>query len=142
MKHKKSISQTYLRRDKVEIPRLFVRAKEIAEYPTTTKKLFEIAAELPTDQFYIADDAAMAYIRKRILHGIRTKYTNPYKQRLFDALYEEVSRMMKEDKYRKMGLKSTVICALSRPAPCVGLTPFVVFRTYCRFRAKKKEVST
>jgi len=139
MKHKNSISQTYIKRDKEAIPKLFRRAKEIAEYPTTTKRLFEIVADLPTQQFYVADDAAMSYIRKRVMHGEHKKFRNPYKQRLFDALYEEVISMLKEEKYKAMGLKNTVICALSRPAPCIGLTPFVIFRLYVRNRKTNEQ---
>lgn len=139
MKHKNSISQAFVKRNNDVIPRLLRRAKEVAEYPTTTKRLFEIVAELPTEQYFITDDAAISYIRKRFLHGVHTKYMNPYKQRLFDALYSEVERMMKDEKYKAMGLKNTVICALTHKAPCLGLTPFAAFRLYLRHQKKQKQ---
>lgn len=126
MKHKKSVSQTYIERDRKVLPDLMRKAKHLATYPTTMSKLCRIAAELPTDRFYISDDAAFAYVRKRFYHGIEPKFISPFKQRLFEALYEEVLEMMSHEKYRKMGLKSTIILALEHKAPCVGLTPYII----------------
>ena len=94
MKHKDSVSQIYIERDKF-LPRLLRQAKLVATYPTSMKKLYEIAANLPADKFYISDDAACEYMRKRCLHNITPQFISPYKQRLFDALYDEVIKMMK-----------------------------------------------
>lgn len=126
MKHKESVSQTYIERDRIVLPDLIRRAKHIATYPTTMKKLYHIAAELPTDKFYISDDAAYDYIRKRLFHHITPTFISPFKQRLFEALYEEVTKMLQYEKYQQMGWKSTTILALGRPAPCVGLTPYII----------------
>lgn len=142
MKHRGSISQTYLRRDNKAVPDLYRRARAMAEYPTTTMDIFRIAASLPVDTFYIADDAALSYIRSRIYNNERRSFRNKYKQKLFDALYDEVSRMLEETRYQEMGLASTVIVALSRPAPCVGLTPgalYLAYRRWCIAGRKKKE---
>lgn len=140
MKHRGSISQTYLKRDNEVIPELYRRAKAMAEYPTTTMRIFEIAASLPVDMFYIADDAAMSYIRTRIYDKKHPTFLSPYKQKLFDALYELVTEMMAQPYYQNLGLTSTVIIALTKPAPCVGLTPgwmYVSFRRWCKSNKKK-----
>lgn len=138
MKHKASITQTYLKRDREAIPHLFRVAKSLAPYPTTTKQLFEIAASLPCDQYYISDDAALSYFRNRRFHNRVVRFKNPFKQRLFDAFYDEVTSMMAQDRYKGVSVRDAVICSLSRPAPCIGLTPFVMYRTFIR-QAKKRQ---
>lgn len=126
MKHKDAISQTYLERDRRALPELIRRAKNMCSWPTTMNKLYEIAAELPTDKFYICDVAACRYVSKRILHKKKKNFSNPFKQRLFEALYDEVEEMMKKEKYKKLGYITTTIMALGHPAPCIGLTPYVI----------------
>lgn len=138
MKHCGSISQTYRKRDRMAVLDVYRRAKALAEYPTTTKKLFEIAARLPVSQFYISDDSALLYVRNRMFRGIRPSLMNPYKQKLFEALYDLVCSMMKEEKYSSQGLASTTIIALSRPAPCIGLTPTVIYQKYLKALQHKK----
>lgn len=126
MKHRACVSQTYIERDRVTLPLLLRKAKHLATYPTTMTKLYHIVADLPTEKFYISDDAACEYMRKRLLHNIKPKFFSPYKQRLFDALYDEVIKMLQIKKYQDMGWKNTTILALGRPAPCVGLTPYII----------------
>ena len=126
MKHKQSVSQTYIERDRKVLPELVRQAKRKATYPTSGNKLFQIAAELPTDKFYIGDDAACDYIRKRFIRKIHPVFVSPYKQRLYDALYDEVVKMMKMEKYKNMGLKDITLLALGHQAPCVGLTPYII----------------
>lgn len=139
MKHKGSISQTYLRRDREVLPELYRRAKRVAEYPTSNDSLFRIMADLPVDRYYIADDAAYEYVRKRHLHGFRKKYRTPQKQRLLESLYEEVTRMMGEERYRGLSLKTATVIALMRPAPCVGLSPAGIDKIFSHSRAKGHE---
>lgn len=143
MKHRGSLSQTYITRNEKVIPDLYRRAKALTEYPTTRSRLLEIAVSLPVDRFYIADDAAMFYIRNRIYNNIRQTFKTPYKQRLFDALYDEVKRMLELERYRNMSLASVIVIALSRPAPCIGLSPdalYLLYRKHCRHRRKEKTV--
>lgn len=144
MKHRGSISQTYLRRDNKAVPDLYKRARSMAEYPTTTISIFEIAATLPVDAFYIADDAALSYIRCRVYNNEKRTFRNRYKQQLFDALYEQVEAMMRQSRYQEMGLAATVIVALSKPAPCIGLTPMALYQTYRRWciANRRKEAAT
>lgn len=123
MKHKGSVSHTYTERDRVVLPKLIRQAKHLTTYPTTMRKLSHLAANMPTDRFYISDDAAYAYINRRYIHNDAPTFSNPYKNRLFNALYDEVCKMMQQEKYRSMGLKNVTILALSRPAPCVGISP-------------------
>lgn len=139
MKHKHSVSHAYKKRNTVEIPNLYRRAKQLAVYPTTTQELFRIAAELPVDQFYIPDDAALRYVRSRWIHGANKEFLSPYKKRNFEALYDTVCKMMQEEKYRALGLATTTIIALSRPAPCVGLTPFLIHKIYVRHNKKNNK---
>lgn len=139
MKHKGSISHAYKRRDTVVIPFLFRKAKQIAEYPTNIHKLFKIAADLPVDRFYISDDAAVRYVYKRYNKKKHKIHRSEYKERLFEALYNLVCSMMAEDKYRKLGLTTTTILALSRPAPCVGLSPHEIYLRQKNLRNRTKE---
>ena len=138
MKHNGSISQTYRKRDRMAVLEVYRRAKAVAQYPTTTKKLFEIAANLPVSQFYISDDSALLYVRNRMFRDIKPSFMSPYKQKLFEALYDLVSTMMQDEKYASQGLASTTIIALSRPAPCIGLTPTVIFQKYLKAQQQKK----
>lgn len=136
MKRKGHISQTYIKRDRDVLPMLYRRAKQQADYPTSVDKIFNIMSELPTDRFYIADDAALFYVRKRYFHNEEVCFRTPQKQKLFNALYDEVLLMMQEEKYKALGLQATTICALMRPAPCVGLSPVGISKI---FRRRKKE---
>lgn len=139
MKHKGSISQVNLRRDRIAIPDVCRRARHLAEYPTTTIRICEIAADLPVNRFYISDDAALMYIYNRAIRGKQKKFVNPYKQKLFDALWEVVSSMMEQDKYKQQGITTTTIQALQRPAPCIGLTPYVIYILYLKHRKHHHE---
>ena len=142
MKHKGAISQIYKTRDEVVVPELYSRAKSEASYPTTTRRLFEIAANLPVDRYYISDYAALEYVRNRVYRRQSkqiTHHINPYKHRLFEDLYDTVMKMMREEKYAAMGLTDTVICALLRPAPCVGLTPATIWHMYRKGRKRTRE---
>ena len=137
MKHKGSISQLYQTRDRQIIPELFRSAKGLAEYPTTVSRLCHIAATLPVDRYYITDDAALEYVRKRNFYGIRKRYSNEYKQKLFDSLYQEVVGMMRQPHYKDTELTHIVIDALMRPAPCVGIAPIGIFKILLRHKERK-----
>ena len=125
MKHKGSITETYIHRDNVVLPALFRKAKEMASYPTTMKELCQIVASLPVPCFCISDDAALNYMRCRILKGRIKHFKSDYKNRLFEALYQTVRALMKvqSSKFKVQSIKSYTLQALDRPAPCVGLTP-------------------
>ena len=138
-RHKASVSQIYIERDKKVLPDLIRHAKHLATYPTTMNALYQIAADLPTKRFYVGDDAAIWYMRRRLFYKKTPKFINPYKQRLFEALYEEVMKMMNSEKYSTMGWKNTTILALSHPAPCVGLTPFVIGILFREHKRQKRQ---
>lgn len=124
MKHKGSISQTYLKRDAEILPQLFRKARNTATWPTTMQQLCRVVASLPTPYFCIADDAALDYARKRLFHGIAKEFRSPYKQRLYEAFWEEFKTLY--DAQPDAGLQNCVWQALARPAPCVGLTPWII----------------
>ena len=138
MKYKGHISQTYIRRDNYILPELYKRAKNEAEYPTSLNKIFRIMADLPTDRYYISDDAALIYVRKRYLHGEITQFRTPERQRLYESLYAEVMKMMEEERYKRAGIAETTICALMRPAPCVGLSPEGIRKKRCHSFKRRK----
>ena len=138
MKHKGSISQTYLKRDRDTIPEIVRRAKHVVDYPTNLGKIFNVAANLPVNAYYIADDSAIDYVRDR-RSGRHRRFSNPYKQRLYESLYEEVEKMVMQTKYREMSMKDVVIIALTHPAPCVGLAPTGIRKIYTRLRYKKQK---
>ena len=140
MKHKGSISQAYLERDRRIIPDLVRQAKRIAEYPTNLEKIFKIAATLPVKMYYIADDSAIDYVRRRQC-GRHRHFNNPYKQQLYNALYEEVKTLLQHSKYQNLSLRDTVIIALSHPAPCIGLAPTGIRKIY-RLRYKNQTPCT
>lgn len=132
----KAITQVYIERDRDVLPKLVRQAMLSSSYPIRMPDVYMMAADLPVDKFYIGDYAACDYMRKRFLHKKTPKFVNPYKNRLFDALYEEVIRMMRCEKYKGMGLKNITLLALDHQAPCVGLTPTVIGTRYRKVRKK------
>lgn len=138
MKHKGSITQTYLDRDRMaEV--LFRQAKHLAEWPTNTMRLCEIAASLPVDEFYLSEENAVAYIRRRINHGIRKTFTNKYKQQLYEAFYERVMELRDLEKFRDASIPVLVSAALATPAPCIGLRPINLYVIINRRKRIKKK---
>lgn len=140
MKHKGSVSQAYIRRDNEVIPDLYKRAAAIAELPMNVDRLARIAADLPVKHFCISDDAAIAYIRSRVLNGRNPKFRSIYKQRVFEALYEIVQEMMQSEKYRQHDIPAITVVALSRPAPCIGLSPKVIYQKYFVHRKRVRRL--
>lgn len=134
----KAITPIYVERDMVVLPRLVRQAMLVSSYPIRMPDIYLMAAELPVDKFYIGDYAACEYMRKRFLHKKIPKFVSPYKKRLFDALYDEVIRMMHMEKYKGMGLKNLTLLALDHKAPCVGLTPTIIGRRFSKVRKRRK----
>lgn len=130
MKHKGSISRTYLKRDAVILPMLLRQARNLASWPTTMQQLCCIAASLPTPYFCIADDAALDYVRKRHLHGIVKTFRTTYRQRLYEAFWLEFVAVYESSP--EIGLQNCVWRALASPAPCVGLEPRIIQRKISR----------
>ena len=137
MKHKGSISQSYIERDKLVIPDLVRQAKHIVDYPTSLDKIFRVAATIPVKAFYIADDSAIDYVRRR-QNGICRSFANPYKEQLYESFYQEVCRLRQNIRYKNTSLKDLVIIALTHPAPCIGLAPTGIRKIYTRLKAKNK----
>ena len=138
MKHKGAISQVYRKRDEIIVPQLFTKAKQLSSYPTTMERLFKIAAEIPVDQYYLSDDTAVLYIRNRIFRGINKIHNSPYKQRLFESLYQKVCDLRKNERYKSRGLDYVTMLALQCQAPCVGLSPAVMLQKYLQLKNKKR----
>jgi hypothetical protein len=138
MKHKCSVTEVYIRRDRVILPKLYSEAKKVATYPTTMKKLCQIVSRLETPYYCISDDAALDYVRKRKLHGIKKTYATKYKQKLFEALYDEFEMLASQDSYKDKGLQTIVIAALERKAPCIGLTPWIIQYKLSKIQKERK----
>ncbi len=139
MKHKSSISQAYIRRDSIVLPELFTQAKATAAFPISLLELCKKMAEMPVDCFYISEDAAINYIRKRRYNKVIPHFVNKYKQRLFEALWRIVEEMMQSERYHNMELKYITTIALTRPAPCIGMTPEVIQqKIYAHIKKNRK----
>lgn len=121
-RHKGSISQINVERDRMAAV-LYREAKRIASWPTSTMRLCEIAANMPTKEFYISEEFAVRYVRKRIYAGVAQSFTNKFKQKLYEALFDRVVELRKREKYREASLPAVVQAAIMTPAPCLGLTP-------------------
>lgn len=138
MKHKGSISQVYIERDRRIIPDLIRRAKYIVSYPTNRKKIFQAAASLPVKNHYISDESAIDYVRSR-MRGKHYHFANSHKEQLYNSLYDEVIKMMQDARYKETKLNDIILIALTHPAPCVGLTPMGMYKIYIRLNAKKRQ---
>lgn len=141
-RHKGSISQVNVERDRMAAV-LYKEAKRVASWPTNTMRLCEIAAGMPTTEFYISEEFAVRYVRKRIYAGVVQSFTNKYKQKLYEALFDRVLELRKQDKYREASLPVIVQAAIMTPAPCLGLTPRNIYMILPKreypLRKKKKQ---
>lgn len=126
MKHKGSVSQVNIARDRM-VAVLFREAKRLATWPTNTMRLCEIVAELPVREFFLPEENALTYIRQRHYYGIITPFTNKYRQRLYDALYDRVMELWATDRYRGASIPVVVAAALQTEAPCLGLSPRCIY---------------
>ena len=103
-----------------EIRYLFRQALDIASFPTTYNKLYEIVASLPATRYHIDQYRALRCYRK-YLSGHPYHFRSPYKARLFDALYAKVDEL--RPLHKDKSLSNIIMIALYTPAPCVGVHP-------------------
>lgn len=136
MRHKGSISHTNLERDEI-VPLLYRKATELVEWPADTMKICEKAATLPVKKFYISHDAAVEYVRHRYYHGVRKEFRSPYKQQLYDSLYDVFIRLVNNPVYSNRILPDLVSIAIHSPAPCSGLAPFQFYCIMLRYKKKR-----
>lgn len=140
MRHKGSVSQVNIERDKIALL-LYRKAKHIAEWPTKTMRLCEIAATMPVKGYYISEEFATRYVCQRLYHKRVRTFTNPYKQQLYESLYEKVMQLKDTKRYSGASLPTCVIAALASDAPCIGLTPrniYMLLPGKKRYRMKRK----
>jgi len=136
MRHKNSVSQINLERDK-ELLRIFRKATELAGNPATLVRIFTIAACLPVSKFYISDYWACRYIHNR-LKGKAKKFKNRHKQILYNALFAEYCQLSKRAENRNKSFETLVDMALERPAPIIGLSPHSL-KDIIRYRLNIKQ---
>lgn len=137
-RHKGSISHTNLQRDKVVLD-LFRKAKSRVSWPADTMTICEAAASLPVDRFYISQDAAVCYVRRRYYHDKVTVYRSHYRQQLYEALYDAFTIAVGRPENRYRPLPDIVINILQSPAPCLGLAPFQIYLAVLRLKKKKQD---
>lgn len=131
MRHKNSISQINIERDK-EIVALFRKAQSLAGAPATIDRICQIAANLPASKFYISDYWAYRYIRDR-LNGTVKYFKDHRKQTLYNALYDNFRIQQRKKENKNKSIETVVDIALEQQAPFVGLSP-VTLHKYIRQR--------
>ena len=138
MRHKNSISQINLERDK-ELLKIFRKASSIAGQPANLDRILTITACLPVSKFYLSDYWAARYIRDR-LRGKTKRFKNQQKQTLYNALFAEYMMLSRKPENKNKSFETLVDMALERPAPVIGLTPGSL-RDIIRYRLHIKQYS-
>jgi len=137
MRHKGSISQVNIERDKL-VPVLFRKAKGMVQWPTCMTAICQLVASMPVPEFFISSDTAIVYVRRRYYNNVCQQYRNKYKQLLFDALYDRFLELMNSSRMKKKSIPGIVLTALSSPAPCCGLSPLQVYSIMLRYNKQVK----
>jgi len=131
MRHKNSVSQVNIERDK-EIRRLYREAQKLAGTPTTIDRICQIAANLPASKFYISDYWAFRYVKDRT-NGINKVFKDRRKRTLYNALYDVFKRQQRKKENENKSIESIVNISLEQPAPFIGIAP-VTLHKYIRQR--------
>lgn len=139
MRHKNSISQINIERDK-EIVTLYKKAQALAGAPATIDRICQIAANLPASKFYLSDYWAYRYIRDR-LAGTTKYFKDHRKQTLYNALYDSYKRQARKRENADKSIETLVDIALEQPAPFIGLAPVTIHK-YMRQRLKIYQYKT
>ena len=112
---------------------------EILPYPTTHSEICKAIAEFPVPKFYISFDTALWYIRCRYYQEQEKQFLNTYKQKLFDALYNRFLELSDNPSYCNCKMKTLVSMTLDSPAPCLGMSPWMVYDFLRRHRKELKK---
>ncbi len=139
MRHKNSISQVNLERDK-EISLLYKTAQALAGYPATVERVCQITANLPASKFYISDTYALKYVKDR-LNGKRRKFKHSRKQVLYDALWNAFLSIRKKRGNESLSIERLVDMALETRAPIIGVSPSVIMNQILRYRLNIRQYS-
>ncbi len=138
MKHRGSINQFNIERDR-ELIALYRQARATAKYPTTMYELCERTAKLPASCHYISDFYAYLYVRKRLTTGAKKHFKRKEQRILYESLYNIVTVLLQQEKYKNHSLSRVVDIALAMPAPCIGLSPRTIQDKLCTVFKKKKK---
>jgi len=136
VRHKGCISQVNIKRDKA-ILSLYRQAMNIVEWPTDCMKICEIAANLPAPEFFISEETALVYIRDRYINNKNHRFNSPYRQRLYDALYQRFVSLREVPSNSNKDILSLVLEALQSQAPCIGITPQWIYYVITRQRKQR-----
>lgn len=137
MRHKGSISQVNLERDKI-IPVLFRQAKNTASWPTNTMRLCEVVASMPVPVFFIAPETAIYYARQRYFYNKYKTFKSKFKQTLYDAFYNNFVELMGAPDAKNQSIPMIVTKALRLSAPCTGLNPWQIYKVMLRHKKELK----
>ena len=137
MRHRGSVSQINKDRNKTIIY-LYRKALDMLPWPTTQQEICEKIAILPTPQFYISFDTALYYVRCRYYQKQEKQFLNEYKQRLFDAFFNRFLELVENPSYRNYKMKTLINMALDSPAPCLGMSPWMIYDFLRKHRRERK----
>lgn len=138
MKHPNSISQINVKREK-EMILLFNRAKRMVQWPTTTTKICEYVAQMPTSCYYLSDITAYRYVLRR-LKGEKPSFGKRQrgKQSLCEAFFNDFDEVRRMEKHKDKSISHIVDITLERPAPNLGLTPKYIQEKISAYFNKRK----
>ena len=77
-------------------------------------------------------------MRRRYYNDKTKIFRSPYKQRLYDALYEKFIEIVSRPENNGRSLPELVLKVLQQPAPCLGLAPFQLYMAVLRQKKKLK----
>ena len=139
MRHKNSISQINLERDK-EIRALYKKARELAGYHATVERICQIMVNLPTSKFYISDTYALKYVKDRMNGNVRKlKWKN--KQILYNAFWNVFLSLKKKRENEGLSIERLVDMALETQAPIIGVSQGFIMNIILRNRLNIRQYS-
>lgn len=137
-RHKGAVSQINLERDKM-VHALFKKAKNMVQWPTRIATICELVAMMPVPKFFISFETAVVYIRRRYYYNTQITFEAQHKQLLYDALYARFIELRDNQSYKNVSLPGLVLKALESQAPCVGISPCVIYEIVLNYRKQAKK---
>ena len=137
-RYKGAVSQINQERDKM-VHTLYKKAKGMVQWPTRIATICELVAMLPTPKFFISFDTAVVYIRRRYYYGTHISFLSKHKQLLYDALYARFKELRDNISYKNKSLPGLVLMALESQAPCIGISPYLIYEIILNHKKNARE---
>lgn len=118
---KKGTSQFTKERNEY-ITALWKKLKKEAVYPVLARELAYKMAVIPVDRYFISEERAFWLISHKC-KGMKNKY----KDVLYKSFLDLYNDLRLTDKYKNEPQYKVIAEALSRPAPCLGLSPEYIY---------------